>query len=275
MIDTAPTPSSIYGWYRQSIRAAIQQKPEEWTFKSDEGYRQVLEHVSKDQGTAFLDWSHAAQPNLDWDKVVRIATLNDSFGKPIQFDYPGLGMFSPSNWRYLCHALKVWRHIDSLGLDNVDIIELGGGYGGLALWVRGLAAGRDVRLGTYSLVDLPEAAILQGQFTAACSLRSVWTANGLEAEGLARALRPPGHTGVPRILVSAYAFSEFDQETRDWYAEGLIRHCEHGLIVWNCPEPISGFERELGGPVYQFIDKPLSIEPDEPNLYIDHKLAKW
>ncbi len=265
----APTPSSIYGWYRQSIRVALKQKPEEWTFKSDEGYRQVLEHVSKDQGTAFLNWSQAAQPDLDWDLVVRIATLNDSLGKPIQFDYPGLGTFSPSNWRYLCHALKVWQHIDSLGLPEVDIVELGGGYGGLALFVRGLSELFATNIDEYMIVDLREASILQNQFARAVGVPLI------AVDGLYPKFVMEEDTDR-QFLVSAYAFSEFDQDTRDWYVERLIRYCEHGLIVWNCPEPIRDhFERELGGPVYQFIDKPLSIEPDEPNLYIDHKLVRW
>lgn len=269
----APIPSSIYGWYRQAIRVAIQQRPEDWTFKSDEGYRQVLEHVSEEQGKAFLDWVATTEPNLDWDLVVRLATLNDSFGKPIQAEFPGLGTFSPSNWRYLCHALKAWRHINSLGLDEFDIIELGGGYGGLALFVRGLAHGRDVRLGNYTMVDLPEAAELQGQFAAACGIRA-HVANGLDSDSLIWALGD-GARGPTKVVVSAYAFSEFDQETRDWYVDGLIRHCEHGLIVWNCPEPLTSFERTLGGPVYQFIDKPLSVEPDLPPLYVGHQLVRW
>ncbi len=269
----APIPSSIYGWYRQAVRVAIQQKPEDWTFKRDDGYRQVLEHVDAAQGRAFLDWCATTETTLDWEVVVRLANLNDSFGAPFTADYPGLGQFSPSNWRYLCHALKVWRHIDNLGLEDVDIIELGGGYGGLALYVRGLAAGRDVRLGNYTLVDLPEASILQVKFAAATSTRAQ-VINGLDADSIGWVLKD-GTKGPPRLLVSAYAFSEFDQEMRDWYAERLIRHCEHGLIVWNCPDGFPGFEKPLGGPVYQFIDQPLTVEPDLPPLYVGHQLVTW
>lgn len=55
-----------------------------------------------------------------------------------------------------------------------------------------------------------------------------------------------------RVLVSAYAFSEFSESVRNWYSEHIVPECEHGFLVWNMI------------PVYNFTDKPLTIIPEEP-----------
>lgn len=270
---TAPEPTSNYWAYRQAVQRAIQQTPDQWTFKSDPGYREVLEHVTEEQGIAFREWVEDAMPGMNWVHVIRLAERNDSVGAPVRpltFN-DRLGSFSPSNWRYLCHAVKVWQHIDSLGVDEVDVIELGGGYGGLALYVRGLARMFPTRIRDYTMVDLPEVAILQRQVACAAGV-DLHTVNGQDASELA--LVSCG--AAPKVLVSAYAFSEFDQDTRDWYAERLVRYCDHGLMIWNFPEPILGTDgRWYGGPVYPFTSQPLTVTPDEPSLYPGHQMVCW
>lgn len=243
-----------------------------WSFKSDPGYREVLEHVSEAQGESFLRWSRARLPELSWSMITRLASRNDSLGKPTTNADHEL-RYSPSHWRYLCHAIKVWQHIDSLNLGRVDIIELGGGYGGLALWIDGLRDLFSTQLRDYTIVDLPDVAVLQSQFAEILGV-PLMTANGLDAADLAWAV---DHCyAVPKVLVSCYAFSEFDQETRDWYADRLVKYCAHGLMVWNFPEPVLGADgRWYGGPVYPFTDHELTVTDDEPALYAGHKLVRW
>lgn len=270
---TAPEPTSNYWAYRQAVQRAIQQTPDQWTFKSDPGYREVLEHVTEEQGIAFREWVEDAMPGMNWVHVIRLAERNDSVGAPVRpltFN-DRLGSFSPSNWRYLCHAVKVWQHIDSLGVDEVDVIELGGGYGGLALYVRGLAREFKTSVRTYIIVDLPEVAALQQKVADALNVDLV-AFDGLDSDVL-KAIRPGPK---PTVLVSSYAFSEFDQDTRNWYAERLVRYCDHGLMIWNFPEPILGADgRWYGGPVYPFISQPLTVTDDQPPLYPGHQMVCW
>lgn len=269
----APAPTSNYDRYREAIRVALDQPSHEWSFKSDRGYREVLEHVTQAQGERFLAWARAAQPTLDWELVQTLAELNDSVGQPVTAYFQGLGRFSPSNWRYLCHAIKIWQYADELGLDDFHLIELGGGYGGLALFVDGLRHHFKSRLRNYTIVDMSEAAWLQSRYVIDLQVGPVNVANGLNAGALSAVLKSDS---LPRLFFSAYGFSEFAQDVRDWYAERLLRYCEHGLIVWNFPEAVMGTDgRKYGGPVYQFIDKPLSVETDEPRLYAGHQLVRW
>lgn len=236
----------------------------------------MLEHVSKEQGNAFREWSglQLVKSGLPftWTQIQRLADLNDSVGAPVRTWADGLGYHSPSNWRYLCHAIKVWQHIDSLGLKEVDIVEIGGGYGGLALYVRGLAELFKTRARAYYIVDLPDVAILQHQVAQALNV-SLFPLDGQDPDLFRIFEERPSNR---QVLVSAYAFSEFHQDTRDWYAERLIRYCDHGLMVWNFPDgTLGGDGRMYGGPVYPFTTKSLTVTDDEPNLYDRHQLVRW
>lgn len=264
--EVAPRPTSNYNAYLEAVRVAITQEPREWTFKSDPGYRTVLEHVTPEHGQRLLNWALAAEPNINDRLAAAIARRNDVYGQPVKHDG-----YSPSNWRYLAQAVRVWQYIDSIGLGSVHIVELGGGYGGLALYVDALKHLYQTPLRSYTIVDLPEATRLQAAYAGALDL-PIRVANGLSLRDLYD-LRPEAYTN---FLISAYAFSEFDQRTRDWYENWLLHWCDYGIMWWNFPEPVMGDDgRQYGGPVYPFHHSPLTIEDDDPPIYPGHKIVRW
>lgn len=263
--------SSLYARYIYAVRDANEvERPEEWNFKSDVRYGEVLEHTPVEFAVEMLKWSIKAMPGLDLELVRSLCDINDSFGKPKQAWIDPLGKYAPSNMRYLCHAIKVWQHIDTLGLSEVEIIEIGGGYGGLALWIDGLRGYFPATLLNYTVIDFPEVATLIDRMFR--SLGLPWEFRAFGPEWV------PAVSVLPaeRFCVSNYAFSEFDQKTRDWYAERVLEHCQHGLMVWNFPEALKDANgQEFGGPPYQFVKWPLTCVPDEPRLYEGHEMVTW
>ncbi len=263
-----PETLSMYWNYLEAVREALEQPPHAWTFKSDKRYREVLEHTPTLFAQAMLEWSQAALPGLSMDYVKGLCHLNDSLGKPEQVPIRGLGTYSTSNMKYLCHAIKVWQHIDSLGMEQVHIYEIGAGYGGLALWVDGLRPYFRTEHVTYTSFDLPDVAQLQNRY-----------AEALDVSLYARDQAWVSTHDAPdsRFCISIYAFSEFDQLTRDWYVDRVMRHCRHGLIIWNFAEnQCMGLDGRLfGGPVYKFVDWPITRVLDEPRLYAWHEMVTW
>ncbi len=260
----------MYTNYLAAVREALEQQPQDWTFKSDPRYREILEHTPVEFADAMLWWSMGQIPDLDLALVRQLAALNDSVGKPEQQSIKRLGKFAPSNMRYLCHAIKLWQHIDSLGLPDVEVVEIGGGYGGLALYVRGLANLFKTQLGAYWILDLPGVTVLQHQVAQALGV-SLFP---LDWDSLAFGVIAKRQE--PLVCFSAYAFSEFDQPTRDWYAERVVKHCRHGMMIWNFPQAIDGGDgRMIGGPPYQFVKWPITRVPDEPRLYDGHEMVTW
>ncbi len=267
MYLSAPVPLFMYTNYLAAVREALEQQPTEWTFKSDPRYREILEHTPVEFAEQMLLWSIRAMPELDLEHVRSLCRLNDSLGQPVQHIIPELGFCSTSNMKYLCHAIKVWQHIDSLGLDAVDIVEIGGGYGGLALYIEGLRPYFKTEYESYVCFDLPEVGALQNRYAEALDLPLV---------AIDQASINLPMVSDTRYAISIYAFSEFDQPTRDWYAARVLKQCGHGLIIWNFPEALQDRDgRAFGGPPYQFVEWPLTVVPDEPRLYEGHLMVTW
>lgn len=243
------TTTDVYGAYRAVLAAEFKRTPSEWTFKSDPDYRQILEHVSPEQGEAYIAVILRDFPTL-WKMhrrvLLDIALANDSVGKPVTAPFDSLGITcSPTNFRYMWQALSIVQHMQREYLGAQHIVEIGGGYGGLALylcwafpsWIKG-----------YTIVDLPEAGAIQTAF----------------ARELNFSIFAPERAGAGGYyLVSAYGFSELDPEIRAEYEQKIIPKCQHGFMVWNLIEP------------YPFTDKPLTIVDEDPLTGHGNKVITW
>lgn len=247
MTDTLAKPplGSEYLAYRQVLAEQATRSPEDWTFKANPAYRAILEHVSPAQGEGYIDVL-AEHPR--WSQIRRIvaetALLNDSFGMPVKADFDRLGVTcSPTNLRYAVQAVAIRDHAESLGLDRVNFVELGGGYGGLALFMARLAPWL---VASYTIIDVSEATDIQKAFAAAVGV-------------------PVRHSLVESdsYLISAYGFSEFSPEMRTFYQETLLPNCRHGYLVWNMI------------PVYPFTGYPLEVFDERPLTGPGNKVVRF
>jgi hypothetical protein len=268
MLSTPPRPTLNYGRYMAAVVETHMQQSEEWRFKSDWRYREVLEHVSPAQAEALAVYIREVFPEhaeAAFELLPAIATENDAWGAPV-LESSSVGRCSPSNLRYLNQALRLWTHAAEMGMERMHVVEIGGGYGGLALYVHRLAPlFPDLELTAYTILDLPEVAHLQQRMCALWGVPVV-AANGLDEYALAEMRTVTG----PRFLFSAYAFSEFDADTRAWYEARVARQCSHGVLYWNFVHGFAGIaDKYLGGPVYSFVDAPLRLEPDQPARYAE------
>ena len=264
-----PEPTSNYASYRECLKEAAAQEPEAWTFKSDPRYQVVLEHVTQEQGEQFIRQVQTEYPDL-WPAVFErlpdIVAENDRYGAPSAAPCSLGFTCSPTNLRYVSQALRLWTHAYEVGMTRMHVVEIGGGYGGLALYVHRLASlFPTVNLDWYTIVDLPEAVAVQDVMLGALGVPAM-TVDGLDEVALAWCLE---ESKAPKFLFSAYAFSEFDADTRAWYEQRVARRCVHGVVIWNFRYGVHGFGKVLGGPVYQFVDAPLRVEPDRPEMYAE------
>lgn len=255
-IETAPVPHRDYDGYRSCMIETLELPPSQWAFKSDPRYRQILEHVTPDQAMGFLGHAKLEFPEI-WDAVQAelpgIIRDNDRLGQPAK-EFRVFADCSPSNMRYLFHGLMTLKEINRHGQDSVHVVELGGGYGGLALYVQRLKHLFKTRVLSYTIVDVPEATALQAAIAEVLGL-PLRVVNGLDPQELETAVQPAD--GVQRFLVSAYAFSEFRAQFQAWYTERLVRHCAHGFMVWN-------YDQYWDNPIYAFVDGPMEVVPERP-----------
>ena len=213
------------------------------TFKRDPKYTYMLEHVSISDGSNYLNLIKKLTP-IDENAIVSFCNQNDSIGNPKLESYGNLNV-SPSSLRYLFHSHLILTHLQTLKLDKIDIVELGGGYGGLCLAMYHLANKYNVKINSYTIIDLSSPIKLQELYLK--TLNQTPNVSFVDANTFGESI---GQNNM--FMISNYCFSEISTSFRESYIEKLIPKVSHGFMAWNAI------------PVFDFGFK-LKIEDEYPN----------
>jgi phospholipid N-methyltransferase len=176
-------------------------------------YNQILEHVSKELGDEYL-----AILSKDANVFTYMDTfkLNDKFGNPIMFEYPGIGMISPTTLRYIKVLTDIKKYFGTV--DNLNICEIGVGYGGQCRIINAY-----YNPATYSLVDIQPALALTQRYLDNFILNSVIkykTMNELDYK-------------FYDLVISNYAFTELPRSVQNVYLRKIILNSKKGYITYN------------------------------------------
>lgn len=195
--------------------------------------------LSKEYGRRY-----ACQLVLEFPKIVermngelRDAVLQfQSVGGSEEYLYPGFEIqLTPYTTRYLYQACIITDYLYKK-YNKVHIIEIGGGFGGLAYWIQTLTQGAF----PYTIIDLEEPRKLQD----ACL-----------KEWKAIPLTDSTNGASTLFLISNYAYSEFNAQVQEHYKKNIIEHVDGGFMIWN----------NLTG-ITQFTQKEMKIEPERPSF---------
>ena len=193
-------------------------------FKSNPIFQITLEHISSDQGKEYL-YQILTKTSLNTVDIINYCNKNDKYGNSEKYNF-GFITTSPTNLRYIFHAHLILKHINSIGLNNVNIVEVGCGYGGLCLAIDHFKNKYNVTINSYNLVDLPAVSKLQKMYLSEYNLDfNVDFYSALEY----------GST-IPytdMFLISNYAFSEISEDNQEKYVKILFPKVKNGFMVWN------------------------------------------
>lgn len=176
-------------------------------------YTDVLEHVTEQQGTSYLEAIGA-----DAEILANLEAFkeNDRWGNPRLYKYAGIGFVSPSTLRYVKVLKDLKEHFRNL--DDLRICEIGVGYGGQCRIINAM-----FRPSAYVLVDIKAALALAQRFLdnyAVHSALSYKTMNELEVE-------------TYDLVISNYAFTEIPRTFQEVYLEKVILRSTRGYITYN------------------------------------------
>lgn len=220
---------SIYSSYVESICKSGNIS----NFKRDPSYTYMLEHVNKSQGDEYL--YYIKKTDITEDEIKEFCMINDSIGNPICSDF-SIVTASPSSLRYIFHAYLILKHLQSLNLPSIDIVEIGGGYGGLSLAINHFSSKYDLKINSYTIIDLPVISKLQNIY-----LKSVEPS--LKVDFVDSTTFGEGITKKNMFLVSNYCFSEISGDFQKKYIDTLFSKVSHGFMAWNIiPTYYFGFE---------------------------------
>lgn len=186
-------------------------------FRTNEIYRQILEHFDFEEGLRFLEAIETKYSGLASN--LQRYSIADRQGGAALHKFKNYGMFSSSTIRYLCHLGNILEYFPIL--TGMRIVEVGGGFGGLASLV---CTHADVK--SYTLVDLPDVMKLQARWlseTLRPEMRSkitFWNEGREEPEQF-------------DLFISNFAFTECSPVIQDHYIETLIKRSDNGFILYN------------------------------------------
>ena len=147
----------MYNNYQEIILSQVHDNPTEWNFKSNIYYQEILEHVSETQGYDYLNTiinKFGTFYNTYKTDLVNMCKENDLYGKPVKFVFCNFTECSPANLRYILHSLLILEFIINKNLNNIDFIEIGGGYGGLCFFLNKISILFNISINSYTIFDL-------------------------------------------------------------------------------------------------------------------------
>jgi len=184
----------------------------------------MLEHPSISQYLMALGQLNLVKKlGVNLDDVKEFASKNDSVGGPELCTIEEGFMCSCASMRYTAHSILAIRHFLQFS-NEIDIVEVGGGYGGLALAFHFFAPKMGLTIKSYTIVDLPSPVKLQAKYLEKMGVTNI----GFSDAATYGSELPDG-----LFLVSNYAFSEFSEKIRTCYEKVLFPKLRHGYMLWN------------------------------------------
>jgi len=187
-------------------------------FKRQRVYNRILEHVTKQQGAAYLARVLNHYPNLI-DSIPKFKE-NDICGKPKKYSYGSLGEMSPTTLRYVNVLGDLLNLFGNLA--DFDIVEIGGGYGGQCKIIASYCGFR-----SYALVDLEPCLRLANKYLSKHHIKDVQY----------RTMDELTTSGKYDLVVSNYAFSECIRNVQEVYFKKVISIGNRGYMICNVISP--------------------------------------
>jgi len=203
------------GYYKEICKLAYEDDDCFKKFKREPRYRHILEHASKAQGRAYL--KVILKQSKELLKFLGKFKENDIYGDPFTYFYFRTGKISPTTLRYI----KVLSDLRKLfgNLDDMDIIEIGVGYGGQCKIVSDVFS-----FNSYTLVDLDIVLKLAKKYLTKLNVNKAEYSTQDKLND----------NNKYDLLISNCAFSECNKAVQYEYIRKILNKSKRGYITYNC-----------------------------------------
>jgi putative sugar O-methyltransferase len=222
-------------------------------FRRNPVYNEILEHVNFEQGLEYLDIIIQHPQIL---REIEKFRLNDLFGNPVVYNFPEIGLFSPSTLRYVKVLCDLQKHFKSL--DSIKICEIGVGYGGQCRIINSFFTPA-----SYCLVDIKPA----------LSLSQTYLDNFIINSSLSYLTMNELAVSDYDLVISNYAFTELPLAIQDVYFKKIIKNSRMGYITYNDINPPEYCSYKL--PKLLDLITSASVFPEKPLTHPNNCIIVW
>lgn len=221
-----------YTEYENYITSIINQDVDYMEFKRNYHYTGILENLTYEFGKQYLDViieKYNQFFEMNKTLLYDLCCTNDSVGNPIKYQFPKLNDINCSayNFRYILHSLMILNYLKELNLSEVNIIEIGGGYGGLCFYLYNLCEFFNIKINSYSIFDLDIVTKLQNKV-----LNKILTGKSINYMTLNN--YDENKLKVNSFLISNYGYDEIGSILKTQYKENIIyKYCQNGFLTYN------------------------------------------
>lgn len=186
-------------------------------FKNNADYNNILEHVTYELGEKYYD--NIKKYNFN-DYFFNKFMENDNIGNPKKFLFDGK-LMSPSTLRYISTGCDIFEKLE---IENLSIVEIGGGYGGQCKIMHDLQEFFGKKFKIYTIIDLPTVVKLQSKYLNKLKIEGVECINYYDIDKL--------NTKYD-VCISNYGFGELDKNIQDNYVNSVLQFCNGFYIIYN------------------------------------------
>jgi len=201
--------------YKNICKLAVENYEIFSTFKQKPSYKEILEHVSYEDGLKYLNYIKKYS-DIIYKKIKTDFISNDEIGSPVKYEYPDIGNISPTTLRYVKTLVDFTKIFGNF--NNKKIIEIGCGYGGQCLILNKMFNNID-----YTIIDLDEPSALTKKY--------------LNEHNINIKILPidevDNNIEEYDLVISTYAYSEICKDLQVSYYNNIIEKCKHGYFILN------------------------------------------
>jgi putative sugar O-methyltransferase len=150
----------------------------------------------------------------NWDEICK----NDLYGDPVRLHFDHA--LSPVNSCTMRYVWNAWETVTNLRIEGRRVVEIGGGYGGLARLICQFGKPSE-----YTIVDLPEALALSEMY-----LRRYELSTKL-------AFLRPDEAMSGDVFIANYSLAEFGRNVQMHYLDAVVSKSDSGYFTHNVPLP--------------------------------------
>lgn len=207
--------NSING-YKKSLNDITKNNEKFNNFRTNQDIKGIIESSSEKLGEAYYKKIINKYPNW-FDYHYKEVIKNDLYGNPSLNYFDGKYSISTTTLRYVVNVLDIINNFD---ICDKKIVEVGGGYGGLARLIMQFG-----NVSEYTIIDLPESLKLIEMFLKNFDLKTKLT------------LSPINDIIPGDMFIANYSIAEFNTNEQMKYFDKLISKSKFGYFIHNIPNP--------------------------------------